>query len=132
MADVERIRRAIGEWPYFRDNPQDIEGEVENWIEAIVVGVRDGYQIVIINGEAAEELGNGSTITIPEAHQVSIELPVEDPSQLTDSALRDCALHMLEAASETLKDTGSEVMWLKYNEQAGRWDAISAFDELGY
>jgi len=128
MPDIERLRRAFGEWEYYKERPQDVGQEVDAWIEAIVEGWKRGYEIAVVNDTEAElfEAGQAVDITSYSAEDIS---PEGGPSVIQESDWREAALHFLEGEVEKIVTEG-DLIWIESDTLSGTNNAMNAFDEL--
>ena len=128
MADVERIRRAIGEWKYFRAHPQEVGEELEAWVVAVVEGWKRGYEIAVVNDTEAELFEAGQAIDITSFSAQEIETQGR-PSSVPESNWREAALLFLEGEAEKVATVG-DLLWIEVTELSETGRAFFAFDVM--
>jgi len=127
MANIEVIKRAFREWGYYQKNPSEVDLEIEDWVEAIVEGLKRGYDVVILDEEHVGEFEEGRSLEFPEGEENTLIIS-EEGAKLSDSQLREHALRALEGAADLLSDAGTELVWI----DTDKVEAMLAFEEMGW
>lgn len=134
MTNHEVIRRAFWESGEFQDDPEEISGWIELWVQAIVQGTRRGYdQMLIVDGEHADMFSEEGKLVLPHDRGQDDGIALSgDAQNMSDAELREFAFRVLEGAARkgVLADPGADLLWLRYNEESGEWTGVFGIEVL--
>ena len=128
MANVEGIRQAFGNLEYFRQNPHEINEEVEDWVDAIIEGWKRGYEVAVVDEVTAAMIKAGQTVDVASVGVYDLKTE-KRLSEIPESELREGALQLLEDQVEKLA-VNSHLLWTEADETSGETEAFFAFDVL--
>ena len=126
MTDIERIRRAIGQWKYFREHPQEIDEEIEGWVESVTKAWKNGYQVVVLDKATVEQIGEGHSVDI---NGFLTSNRQGRPEWLAEPEWREFALRFLEWESEKISSLG-DILFIKVNENSGAVEEVISVSDL--
>lgn len=129
MANLERIRSAIRRSRrFFREEPQEVDAEIEDLVLVIVGIWKLGYGVAIVDSDSAESIRSGRG---PDVDVWDPDLRMS-PSASSESDWREAALTFLEESAREMGEIDDLLFVDRAGESGSSRDSILASDLLDY